>query len=131
MILDGDNWKVQMMDKPENTDIFLMLEDRNCKECKRGFTELTRVATHLNETKTSVAMLDCAKNDKLCQVWGYKEPDANLNGKPLLLYISERKVFKYSGKIDKDSIVQWLSEGNFHSDVISDSMINHVIEGEK
>lgn len=63
MMLSGDNWKALMMDKPAETDIFIMLQDAQCKECRRGISQLSKLAAL---TKVKVAILDCAKSDKLC-----------------------------------------------------------------
>ena len=95
--ISADNWKDIMMLDPPKTNLFVLFQDYECKECRRGATELAKLATALGEDQPKVARVDCHKDNHLCDTFGDKTM-------PFMLLISDNKIYKYNGAIDADAI---------------------------
>lgn len=71
MQINGENWKSQLMDKPSETNLLIMWQSAECKECRRGITQLAKLAERTKDSLSlpKVAIVDCVKSEHLCQVW--------------------------------------------------------------
>ena len=116
------------MDNPAQTDMLVMWQRAQCHECKRGMTQLAKLAQS-NLTETTIAKVDCKLNEALCQVWlrDFKTTDQT---KVEILLIRDRQVYKYpQDAIEQHSLAEWLSKP--HTDRIADNLIAYVVEGER
>lgn len=114
------------MDKPNETNLFIMWSDETCKECRRGISQLAKLASLTKDSSEmpKIGIIDCEKSKALCSTF-------HADSLPYMLLLKNKNVFRYQGEIDANKIYNdFLSNNTYREHLVSDNLILFVVEGE-
>lgn len=83
---------------------FVMFYAPWCGHCKKMAPQWEAVAAKFGAHSASVAKVDCTTSGDVCRRFGVR-------GYPTLLFFARGKFYRYSGKRDADSLVEFVQSG--------------------
>ena len=92
-----------------NQPLFVIFTDLECRECRRGATQLAKLA-NMTQDSPMIGRIDCMKNPDVCNVFKDKDIKKQL---PYMVFISEHSLYQYQGKIDAEEIFEWINMNQY------------------
>jgi thioredoxin-like negative regulator of GroEL len=65
--INYDNWKQELMSNPLETNYFVIFVDQNCKQCRRGASNLMKLGQKLDKVK--IGRVDCKLSNGICDTF--------------------------------------------------------------
>ena len=103
-----DTWKETILGSSQ--DQFIIFTDLECRECRRGATQLSKLA-NITKDNPLIGRVDCMKNPIVCNI--FKDRDSKNKMLPRMIFISQGSLYQYTGRIDADEISKWINESQF------------------
>ena len=121
MEITADNWKDKIMGG-RSTHLFAIFQDLECRDCRRGATQLAKLA-NITQEDPVVGRVDCAKNTQLCNTFKGDKSNKQL---PFMVYIRNGSIYRYVGGIDAEAIALYIKEEQYKKD--ENNLLNRSLE---
>ena len=100
------NWREHLLVGREEKR-FVIFQDIDCRACRRGATELAKLA-NMTQGNITIGRVDCVKSEKTCKLFMREFP----KDLPFMVYIKDTNMFLYNGTIDAEEIDAWFRAGH-------------------
>ena len=104
------------------THLFTIFQDLECRECRRGATQLAKLA-NITQDDPVVGRVDCAKNAQLCSTFKGEKSNKQL---PFMVYIRNGSIYRYVGDINAEAIELYIKEEGYNKD--RNNLLNKSLE---